>query len=80
MKNEKTEHFWHIHKKVLLRVWGDLTDDIRNIIVSDDLHISEAYQWFDAKVMADATRLYEDPDYYANDRYSFLRPKESWQR
>ena len=78
MKNGKTEHFGRIHKRVMLRVRGELSDETRDLITTDELHTTEAYKWFESKVLADATRLYEDPDYYANDKYSFRFPKEQW--
>jgi hypothetical protein len=74
MKNGKTEHFWRIHQKVMRRVWADLPDDTRDIIANDVDQDSEAFKWFESKVLADATRLYEDPDYFANDTCSFKYP------
>ena len=71
MKNGKTEHFWRIHAKVARRLWLDLSDRERLIIASDADHVSDTFEWFDKKVMADATRLYEDPTYFDNQEFTF---------
>lgn len=71
MGHRKSNHYRTIHKRVQNRVWQDLPQETRDIIAADDLHTSEAYRWFEAKVEADALRLYEDPNYYSNDLWSF---------
>lgn len=67
----KSLHFWNIHKRVALRLWGDLPQGTRDAIASDSWHIGETYKWFESKVLADALRLYEDPEYWANDQWTF---------
>lgn len=57
----KTQHYLRIHRRVTRRLWVDLPLRQRDIIAADDLHITEEYKWFAAKVDADTQRLYEDP-------------------
>lgn len=64
-------HFWRIHAKVSRRLWSDLPMSQRNIIAADAEHTTELFKWFDAKVNTDATRLYEDSSYFANQEDTF---------
>ncbi len=72
MKNGKTEHFWRIHARVARRLLGDLSARVQDAIAIPD---SSEGEWFNTKVLADATRLYEDPAYYDNAEHTFRIPK-----
>lgn len=67
----ESSHYRRIHARVSRRLWSDLDTDIRDIIANDPLHLTEAYKWFETKVKADATRLYEDSSYYDNLKETF---------
>lgn len=72
MKNGKTEHFWRIHARVARRLLGDLSPRMQDAIATAGTDESD---WFSEKVMADATRLYEDPAYYDNAEHTFRIPR-----
>ena len=76
MKNGKTEHYWRIHKRVALRLMGDLPPAIQDAIAADSM--SDQAVWYDNKVTTDATRLYEDPSYYDNAELTFRFPREEF--
>jgi hypothetical protein len=71
----RCKHFQRIHGKVAKRLWSDLPIYTREVIASDVDHTTQAFQWFATKVMADATRLFEDADYFDNVEFSFRYPK-----
>lgn len=73
MKNGKTEHFWRIHARVTKRLLSDLPLKIQDVIASDSL--ADESKWFEAKVLTDATRLYEDESYYDNAPETFRIPR-----
>lgn len=73
MKNGKTNHFWRIHARVAKRLLSDLPLKIQDVIASDSL--ADESKWFEAKVMTDATRLYEDESYYDNAPETFRIPR-----
>jgi hypothetical protein len=75
MKNGKPEHFWRIHNRVARRILLDTPESVRHIIAHDASHETAEYQWFEKKVNEDATRLFEDPEYYDNSEFSFRIPK-----
>jgi hypothetical protein len=68
----RTSHYWQIHAKVCKRLWTDLPRQTREIIADDNL--SGAAVWFANKVHADTLRLYEDPEYYLNQKERFTYP------
>ena len=65
------KHYWEIHKKVFNREWGYLDRRTRNRIAADVGHETHEYKSFTAWVKTEAERLFNDPDYYYNDRYRF---------
>jgi hypothetical protein len=71
----KSQHFWRIHAKVTKRLWADIPLRTREIIANDVAHETSEFQWFTTKVNADATRLYEDSDYYDNAEFTFRHSK-----
>ena len=76
---QKSAHFWRIHARVAKRAWADLPLKTRDIIAADAEHETPEYKWFEAKLVADVTRLYEDPSYYDNDPFTFGHNKhEDW--
>jgi hypothetical protein len=44
---------------------------MQDIIASDALHLTQEYAWFETKVAQDATRIFEDSNYYDNDPLTF---------
>ena len=76
MKNRKSEHYWRIHNRVARRILLDIPECVRHVIASDDLHETQEYKWFEAKVNEDTKRLFEDPSYYDNQEFSFRVPKD----
>lgn len=76
MKNGMPEHYWRIHKRVALRVWGDTPPSVRQTIALDESHETLPSQWFGNKVNEDASRLFEDPEYYDNASYTFRIPRK----
>jgi hypothetical protein len=72
----KPQHFWRIHKRVCRRVFFDLPDSVKDVIAADSTHESAEYKWFDKKVADDTQRLYEDPQYYDNEAFTFRHDKE----
>lgn len=68
-------HYQRIHGLVAQRLWTDLSDRLKFIITRDAEHLTEEYLWFEKKVALDATRLYEDPNWYGNAEYTFRIPK-----
>jgi hypothetical protein len=70
----KTQHYLRIHRRVARRLWTDLSQRQRDIIAADDLHATDEFKWFEAKVNTDALRLYEDPAYYDNQEHTFRIP------
>ena len=66
-----SKHFWRIHARVAKRLWSDLPIATREVIAADVEHTTQTFQWFDTKVKADATRLYEDENYYDNAEFTF---------
>jgi hypothetical protein len=85
MENNKIEkssylplHFWRIHSKVARRIWGDLPDNIRDVIADDSLHTTEEFKWFDNKTMEDSMRLFMDPSYYDNESFTFKNSNYSF--
>jgi hypothetical protein len=75
MKNGKTNHFWRIHQRVMRRMWQDLSTYTQDIIANDVDHTTEEFKWFEAKALADATRLYEDEAYHDNNIWTFKAPQ-----
>lgn len=73
MKNGRTEHFWRIHQRVTKRLLSDLPATVQATIASDSL--ADESKWFETKVMTDATRLYEDENYYDNAPETFRIPR-----
>jgi hypothetical protein len=71
MKNGKPEHYWRIHRRIMQRVWGELSDIQRYIIAGDADHTTEEYQWFESRVRNEAERLFNDPEFYMNSNDSF---------
>ena len=65
------EHFWRIHKRVALRVLSDSPERVRDIIARDEDGRTAEYRWFAKKVNTDATRLFENPDYWDNAKHTF---------
>ncbi len=59
MKNGKSEHFWRIHRRVMQRVWGELSDSQRDLIAGDKT--SNEHQWFVTRVNNEAEKVYNDP-------------------
>lgn len=76
----KSKHYEKIHARVTKRLLADLPIRVREIIAADADHETDEYKWFEAKVNTDATRLYEDPDYYDNSEFSFRVPKHECTR
>lgn len=70
----KTNHFRRIHQRVARALWGDLGLRTQDIIANDTEHKSEEFKWFEEKVMADATRIYEDSEYHDNNPWTFKAP------
>jgi hypothetical protein len=75
MKNEMPKHYWRIHNRVARRILLDTHEVVRHIIAHDAAHETAEYKWFEAKVNADAKRLYEDPSYYDNSVESWRYPR-----
>lgn len=64
-------HYWRIHRRVCLRVWNETPSHLKGLIAADVEGVTEASKWFEKKVREDATRLFEDANYYDNAAYSF---------
>jgi hypothetical protein len=64
--------YWNIHRRVTRRVLLELSPVLREIIANDATHTTPQYQWFEAKINADALRLYEDADYYDNKVHTIM--------
>lgn len=60
-------HFLAIHKKVVKRMWGNLSRYERDLIASSP----EEAAIFENRTVAEATRLYEDENFYYNNPYTF---------
>ena len=71
-------HYWRIHGRVTRRLWSDLPERIRHIIASDVAHETPEFQWFEKKVNEDALVLFNDPDYYDNDPWTFKVSKRGY--
>jgi hypothetical protein len=52
-------------------MWGNLSDESREIVASDTLGLSETLKWFNAQIENETNRLYEDPDFSYNSPYTF---------
>ena len=76
--DQKSMHFLRIHAAVAKRLWSELTDRVSYAIARDENHESEEFRWFEEKVMRDATHLYEDPNYYRNDPFTFGHSQEEY--
>ncbi len=57
MQLQNWPHWLKVHREVSKDVWGTLTDDIRDIISNDGLHLTETYKWFVAHCEAETNRL-----------------------
>lgn len=64
-------HFRRIHKRVMNRVWADISNRTRDNIAHDVEGTHGDSKWFAKKVAEDATRLFEDPTYYDNLEFTF---------
>lgn len=67
----KSQHWLKIHRIVLRRMWGNLTNESRDIVASDTLGLSETTKWFNAQVENETNRLYEDGDFSYNNPFTF---------
>jgi hypothetical protein len=67
-------HYWQIHKRVMSRMWKDLSSRQRELIAHDTDHTTETFQRFDAGVKAETERLYQDPTYFFNEAWTFKMP------
>mgnify|MGYP001566742335 CR=1 FL=1 len=73
MGNEqKTMHWLAIHKKVWTAVFSDMPIYLRTYIAADQDHVTRSHKEFSDFVLSETNRCYEDPDWYFNDKYSFL--------
>ena len=70
-KTNKTLHWLKIHRIALRRMWGNLSDESREIVASDTLGLSETLKWFNTQIENETNRLYEDPDFSYNSPYTF---------
>jgi len=68
----KTNHYWAIHQKVLLVLWGDLSNYNKLVIADDVEKRSKTYRDFISYVDSEVDSTYNDPDFYYNDKYSFI--------
>lgn len=68
---QKSMHYWTIHKRVALAVLADLHPNVRTLIASDAAHVTDTYLWFAKKVAADAQRIYEDENHRDNQEHTF---------
>ena len=68
---KKSLHYQRILKRVVARLWDNLSGRERETIASDVTHETELYKWFNATVLAEAKAKYESPTYWMNDEYSF---------
>lgn len=65
---EKPLHYWRIHAKVTRRLWSDIPLEVRNAIANDSAHITSQFNWFNNKVNEDTERLFQDGEYYYNQK------------
>lgn len=70
----KSQHYWAIHKKVVSRELRNLNAKFRTTLALDVDHSTREFREFEAFVTAETQRLYEDPEYWFNDPYSFRTP------
>lgn len=71
MAKRKSLHYWAIHRKVTNREWRNLDQRSRDLIAGDSEHTTQTYKEFENRVNSESERLYNDPNYYMNEPYSF---------
>lgn len=71
MAKPKSKHYWAIHRKVTDREWRNLDNRSRDLIAGDTEHTSHSFKEFESRVNSETERLYNDPNYYMNEPYSF---------
>jgi len=54
-----------------MREWRNLDQRSRDTIAADADHTTHIYKEFERYVNSETERLYNDPNYYMNDPYSF---------
>lgn len=67
----KSLHWLKINRIVQRRMWGNLSDESRDIVASDVFGLSETTKWFNAQVENETNRLYEDSDFSYNNLFTF---------
>lgn len=66
----KTMHWQRINRRVVHRLWRDLSEGTRYVIANHP--DSDEAVWFAKKTEGDTQRLYEDPAYYDNQPATFV--------
>lgn len=67
----KSQHYWAIHRKVTQREWRNLNGSVRDIIAADAEHKTHTYKEFEKFVNSETERLYNDPEFYMNEPFTF---------
>lgn len=71
MEYQNWPQWWKINREISQEVWDNLSNDIREIISNDTLHLSETFKWFFAHCEAETNRLLKDQYYKLNNINSF---------
>ena len=56
-------------------MWGNLSQEARDIIAADTHHLSETFKWFHTQVENETNRLFEDGDFSYNNPFTFAHSR-----
>lgn len=73
----KSIHYWTIQRRVVNRFLNNPTigRGRLDVIAADADHSTQIFKDFDKAVTQETERLYNDPEYFFNDPYSFKHPQ-----